>query len=122
MMTREQVIDKIAEIFINHSDSEGSWEGADICEAVMGFLTDEGRDRLAQCGVCSTWWPVAIYDDCPYWDDHDCGGCGIRNDECSCDDCPDCGIYQDDCECPRCTKCGETARNCTHSVEEAVFQ
>ena len=121
MMTREQLIDKIVDLFIDNSDDEGSWEGADICEAVMSFLVHEGSNRILQCGYCSTWYPHNIYDCCPYYDSHPCGGdCGETNENCTCDNCDDCGCYE--CECQRCTKCSYKQGECNCPIEEAVFR
>jgi hypothetical protein len=120
MITREELIDKIADLYIDHSDSDGAWEPCDITEAVMSLLTTEGRDRLSQCPDCSTWFPIQTYDDCPYWDDHQCsGGCGETNNNCTCENCDDCGYYE--CECPVCTKCSEKPGVCKCPEEEAVF-
>ena len=122
MMTREELIDKIAELYIDNSDGDGSWDCIEIAFAVMNLLVMEG-DRLSECGECGTKYPMYSLDNCPYYDSHDCsGGCGNRNDECSCDDCEYCGCYVDDCECLRCTKCGEVRAQCAHPEEEAVFQ
>jgi hypothetical protein len=125
MLTREEIIDKIADLFIDNSDDDGSWNPSEITEAVMAFIVRESSEsqpvRLVQCGECSTWYPAAIYDGCPYYDTHICGDCGNQNQECTCDDCPTCGIYYEDCECPRCTKCENPRHNCTCPEEEAVF-
>jgi hypothetical protein len=122
MMTREELIDKIADLFIQGSESDGTWDACAITGEVMGLLTREGSDRLAECGNCSTWYPIHLYDNCPYWGNHLCEGCSEPNDSCSCEDCPDCGCYVDDCECPRCQSCGEKRGVCTCTEEEAVFK
>jgi hypothetical protein len=122
MMTRDELIDKITELYIDNSDSDGSWEACDITEAVMALLVAEGRDRLGQCQVsdCQTWFPINVYDDCPYWDSHLCtGGCGETNENCTCGCCTNCGYYE--CECSRCTKCSEVRGECQCPEEEAVF-
>jgi len=123
MMNREELIVKIADLYIENSDGDGSWEPCDIIEAVMSLLVEEGRGSLlTQCGDCSTWYPLSTWDSCPYWDSHPCSGrCGNTNEECSCDDCPDCHIYYEDCECPHCTRCGEKRGDCSCPEEEAVF-
>jgi hypothetical protein len=120
-MTRDGLVDKIVDLFIDNSDSDGSWDSCAITEAVMDLLRVEGIDRLAQCDHCSTWFPIHVYDDCPYWDSHPCGGgCGETNENCTCDCCNECGYY--DCECPKCTKCGLIQGECQHPEEEAVFE
>lgn len=120
MMTREQLIDKIADLYIDNSDDSGSWDSIEIAAAVMNLLVMEG-DRLRCCEHCGTHFPISEYDDCPYWDDHPCDGdCGERNDECTCDQCSKCGYVG--CECLKCTRCGEREGVCTHPIEEAVFQ
>jgi len=119
MMTREEIIDKIADLYIDNSDSDGSWESIEIAAAVMNLLVMEG-DRLACCEHCGTNFPMSMYDDCPYYDGHPCsGGCGETNECCTCDCCNYCGYY--DCECKRCTKCGEVQADCPCPEEEAVF-
>jgi hypothetical protein len=120
MLTREELIDKIADLYIRYSDDDGSWDACDITEAVMSLLTHEGADRLGQCPVCATWYPVELYDGCPYYDGHECGGgCGHTNEECTCEDCPTCGCYE--CECPSCRRCGLVEDDCDCPEEEAVF-
>lgn len=123
MMTRDELIIKIADLFIENSDSDGSWEPSDITEAVMSLIVSEGntgQTLLGQCGHCSTWYPYRTWEDCPYYDDHPCsGGCGETNNDCTCDNCSDCGYYE--CECKRCTKCGERPGDCPCPEEEAVF-
>jgi len=123
MMTREELIDKITDLFVDGSDDDGSWDSDTITEVVMALLVREGSDRLAQCGHCSTWYPISMYGDCPYYDSHPCGGgCGNTNEECTCEDCPDCHIYYEDCECPRCQSCGEKRGECACEEEMAVFK
>jgi len=122
-MTRDELIIKIADLFIDNSDSDGSWEPYDITEAVMSLIASEGnqgQQLLGQCGHCSTWYPYRSWDSCPYWDSHPCdGGCGETNENCTCDCCEYCGCYE--CECPRCRKCGEVRADCGCPEEEAVF-
>jgi hypothetical protein len=120
VMTRDELVDKIVDLFIDNSDNEGGWDACAITEAVMSLLVSEARDRLGQCETCSTWFPIHLYDDCPYWDDHMCsGGCGEANHNCTCDCCKVCGYY--DCQCPTCTKCGLIEGECQCPAEEAVF-
>jgi hypothetical protein len=123
-MLREELIDKIAELYIGYSDDDGQWN-TDILDAVMSLLIAESAAsspvRLAQCGYvpCGTWFPMQIYDCCPYHDSHPCPECGNRNEDCTCDNCSQCGCY--DCECPRCTRCGEIPGECPCPEEEVVF-
>lgn len=119
MMSRDELIDNVAELYIQGSDSNGSWDSR-ILEMVMGLIAREGSDRIARCTVCSTHYPTHLYDDCPYYDDHQCaGGCGETNNDCTCDCCGECGYY--DCECPHCTKCANKRSECECPPELAVF-
>jgi hypothetical protein len=120
MMTREELIDNVVELYIQGSDSDGQWDSA-ILESVMAFIVAEDAGaRLAKCDHCGTTYAPSKWDYCPYWDNHPCaGGCGNTNDDCTCDNCSQCGCY--DCECPRCTRCGEIPGECPCPEEEVVF-
>lgn len=120
MMTREELIDNVLQAYIDHSDAEGQWDACSITEAVMELIVRDGGDRITKCPQCSTNYPWSMYDDCPYWDNHQCsGGCGETNENCTCENCDECGYYE--CECPHCIRCDCKRSECECPEEDAVF-
>ena len=97
VMSKQELVEAIAEAYLDNSDSDGQWNCIEIASAVMSLLSGQHEGVLTQCESCGTWWPTKYYQ-CPYYDAHTCEGCENRNDECTCEDCSDCGVYYENCD------------------------
>lgn len=58
-----EALDVIAVLFDECSDSDGQWNGAEVCDAVYRVLASRGL--VTFCDRCNSWY-AAIRDTCPF--------------------------------------------------------